>query len=197
MRFTAAAAVATMAGVSSAAWSPDAGSHGGWGDAPAGPPSNSTGGWGDSYTTEVVTAFTTYCPKATEITHGGVTYSVTEATTLTITDCPDGCTITAPVSSAPPASETPYSPVTTSESEASSPVAPTPYSSAAASSPVAPVPVYPTNNGTVPAPAPSGTGSYTSATEGSPIPEQTGNGAASLSAGAAGILAVFGLVAAL
>ena len=80
MRFTAAAAV-TMAGVAAASWSPDAGSQGGWGERGAGgPPSNGT--WGDSYTTEVVTAFTTYCPGATEITHGGSTYSVTEATTL-------------------------------------------------------------------------------------------------------------------
>lgn len=193
MRFTAAAA-ATMAGVAAASWSPDAGSWGGDHGAPAGPPSNGTWG-GDSYTTEVVTAFTTYCPAATEVTHGGVTYSVTEATTLTITNCPNGCTVTKPVATAP--ASTPYSPVTTSEAESSVEVAPTPYSSEAASSPVAPVPVYPTNNGTVPAPAPSGTGSYTSATEGSPIPEQTGNGASTLSAGAAGILAVFGLVAAL
>jgi hypothetical protein len=36
--------------------------------------------WGNStgmvYTTEVVTAFTTYCPSATEVTHGGKTYTV-------------------------------------------------------------------------------------------------------------------------
>lgn len=48
-----------------------------------------------SYVTEVVTAYTTYCPGPTEITHGGKTYTITEATTLTITDCP--CTITKPV----------------------------------------------------------------------------------------------------
>ncbi|KAF5019040.1 hypothetical protein F66182_8961 [Fusarium sp. NRRL 66182] len=48
-----------------------------------------------TYTTEVVTAYTTYCPAPTEITHGGKTYTVTEATTLTITDCP--CTVTKPV----------------------------------------------------------------------------------------------------
>ncbi|OIW31589.1 hypothetical protein CONLIGDRAFT_678059 [Coniochaeta ligniaria NRRL 30616] len=48
-----------------------------------------------TYTTEVVTALTTYCPEATEITHGGTTYTITEATTLTITDCP--CTITKPI----------------------------------------------------------------------------------------------------
>ncbi|KAK3945843.1 hypothetical protein QBC46DRAFT_370127 [Diplogelasinospora grovesii] len=48
-----------------------------------------------TYTTEVVTAVTTYCPMATEVTYGGTTYTVTEATTLTITDCP--CTVTKPV----------------------------------------------------------------------------------------------------
>ena len=31
-----------------------------------------------NYTTEVVTAYTTYCPAATEITHGSQTYTVTE-----------------------------------------------------------------------------------------------------------------------
>ncbi|RDW79718.1 hypothetical protein BP6252_04356 [Coleophoma cylindrospora] len=44
------------------------------------------------YTTEVVTALTTFCPSATELTYNGVTYPVTEATTLTITNCP--CTLT-------------------------------------------------------------------------------------------------------
>jgi len=49
----------------------------------------------ESYVTEVVTAYTTYCPAATIITHGTEEYTVTEATTLTITNCP--CTITKPV----------------------------------------------------------------------------------------------------
>jgi len=31
-----------------------------------------------TYTTEVVTAYTTYCPAATTISHNGVTYTVTE-----------------------------------------------------------------------------------------------------------------------
>lgn len=48
-----------------------------------------------SYTTEVVTALTTYCPYATTIENNGVTYTITEATTLTITNCP--CTVTKPV----------------------------------------------------------------------------------------------------
>lgn len=47
------------------------------------------------YTTDIVTAYTTYCPAATEVTMGESTYTVTEATTLTVTNCP--CTIVKPV----------------------------------------------------------------------------------------------------
>jgi hypothetical protein len=72
------------------------------------------------YTTKVVTAYTTYCPEATQITHGGVTYTATEATTLTITNCPGGCTVTYPVSSAP----------ATYSAPAVSTVVPVPYPSA-------------------------------------------------------------------
>jgi hypothetical protein len=74
MRFTAALTVAAMAGVSAA--------HGGIEH-----PKNGTA---PAYVTEVVTAYTTYCPEPTEITHAGETYTVTEATTLTITNCPGG-----------------------------------------------------------------------------------------------------------
>lgn len=42
--------------------------------------------------TDTLTAFTTFCPAATEITTNGKTYTATVATTLTITDCP--CTVT-------------------------------------------------------------------------------------------------------
>lgn len=35
------------------------------------------------YVTEVVTAFTTYCPFATELTHGGSTYTVSQVSTST------------------------------------------------------------------------------------------------------------------
>lgn len=48
-----------------------------------------------TYTTEVVTAITTFCPEPTTVEYGGTTYTITEATTLTITDCP--CTIKKPV----------------------------------------------------------------------------------------------------
>jgi hypothetical protein len=96
------------------------------------------------YTTEVVTGYETYCPSATEITHGGKTYTVTEATTLTITDCP--CTITKPV-------ETPAytpAPVETPVYSSAAPVETPVYSS--------PAPYYPSTNGTsVAPPAPTGT----------------------------------------
>ncbi|GMM50849.1 Spi1 protein [Starmerella bacillaris] len=42
--------------------------------------------------TEIVTAFTTYCPGPTIFTMQGRTYTVTSPTTITITDCP--CTLT-------------------------------------------------------------------------------------------------------
>ncbi|KAH7129498.1 hypothetical protein B0J13DRAFT_611255 [Dactylonectria estremocensis] len=71
--------------------------------------SNATTG-GIVYTTEVVTQLTTYCPAATTLTYGDKTYTVTEPTTLTITDCP--CTVSKPVYTphqtyAPPASSAP------------------------------------------------------------------------------------------
>ncbi|KJX97361.1 hypothetical protein TI39_contig504g00003, partial [Zymoseptoria brevis] len=63
------------------------------GDATLTAPVYSTGGPGaPSYTTEVVDQFTTYCPHPTTLTYASQTYVVTEATTLTVTNCP--CTIT-------------------------------------------------------------------------------------------------------
>jgi hypothetical protein len=52
-------------------------------------------GYGNSTqytTTEIVHELTTYCPYATQITQGSKVYTVSEATTLTIKDCP--CTLT-------------------------------------------------------------------------------------------------------
>lgn len=74
MRFAAAATAAAMAGAASA--------H------VAAPPAYN--GTAPVYTTEVVTAYTTFCPEATMITHKGQTYTVSSATTLTITNCPGG-----------------------------------------------------------------------------------------------------------
>lgn len=48
-----------------------------------------------TYTTEVVTEYTTFCPEPTTLTYGDKTYTVTKPTTLTITDCP--CTVSRPI----------------------------------------------------------------------------------------------------
>ncbi|RYP57274.1 hypothetical protein DL769_009587 [Monosporascus sp. CRB-8-3] len=50
-----------------------------------------------TYATEVVTSYETYCPGPTTLTYGQTTYTISSATTLTITDCPGGCTVTKPI----------------------------------------------------------------------------------------------------
>lgn len=60
MQYSFAAVLAAVAGVQAGVQA------GAW------PPSNVT------YTTEVVTALTTYCPEATVLTHAGTTYTITE-----------------------------------------------------------------------------------------------------------------------
>lgn len=81
---------------------PTGGYGGSWGSG------NSTGGWGeDSYITEVVTSFETYCPGPTTLTYNSKTYTVTSATTLTVTDCDGGCEHAIPATS--------YKPETTTE----------------------------------------------------------------------------------
>ncbi|EME80958.1 uncharacterized protein MYCFIDRAFT_183196 [Pseudocercospora fijiensis CIRAD86] len=102
MRF---AVAASLAGLSAVAVADGGWSYGSYSPPPSNSSTGVTGGTTaapvlpgaqpPSYTTEVVTQLTTYCPQATQITHGGVTYTVTEATTLTITNCP--CTVTKPV----------------------------------------------------------------------------------------------------
>jgi len=49
------------------------------------------------YTTEIVDVYTTVCPASATITYNGVTYTntLTESSTITITNCP--CTISKPV----------------------------------------------------------------------------------------------------
>jgi hypothetical protein len=186
MRFTAALTVAAMAGVSAA--------HGGIEH-----PKNGTA---PAYVTEVVTAYTTYCPEPTEITHAGETYTVTEATTLTITNCPGGCTVVKPATSsvvsvchdcsstsAVVVPETTETPVETPAAPSETLVEPT------HETPAVPAAPYPSANGTIPieAPAPSGTGAPTESASAPPFE----GAAAALSATGAGLLAIFGLVAAL
>jgi len=93
MQFSAVVAVAALAGAAQAWY-----------------PSNSSSVVVD-YVTDVVTSYTTYCPYATTLTYNSVTYTITEATTLTVTNCP--CTIIKPVitSSYTPATTAPVYPV--------------------------------------------------------------------------------------
>jgi hypothetical protein len=53
-------------------------------------------------TTEVVSSYETYCSSAMIYVEGTKTYSVTEPTTLTISECPYGCTITRTYTSSHP-----------------------------------------------------------------------------------------------
>lgn len=58
MQYSAAIVLAAVAGVQAGAWA--------------------SGSSNVTYTTEVVTALTTYCPEATVLTHAGTTYTITE-----------------------------------------------------------------------------------------------------------------------
>jgi hypothetical protein len=138
------------------------------------------------YETTVVSEYTTVCPGPTEIPIGpGKTITVTEATTLTITDCP--CTVSKPVYTPAP-SEAP--------SKGPSKVPTTPIYTP----PVVPgssaVPYYPSGNASVPVvPAPTGTPppsvpSGTSTPKPSEFPGAAGKAGLSLLA-VAGALAAF------
>jgi len=158
------------------------------------------------YTTEVVTAYTTYCPAPTVITHGASTYTVSSATTLTITDCP--CTISKPVystsapSPAPPAGS-PSAPV--GSAPAGSPSVPAgsvsgaPYPTGNATAPGSPsAPVGSAPSGSTPTspaggetPSPGSPGAGGSASPSAPIP----TGAASKAFAPAGLAGLIGLAA--
>jgi hypothetical protein len=151
MRFTSAAAVAALATGVAANY-------------------NSSYYEAPSYTTEVVTEYTTYCPGPTMITHSDQTYTVTEATTLTITNCP--CTVTYPVHST-------YAPPPTTYAPPPATYTPPPY-----------------NNGTTyapPPPAPSSPTVYVPPTSAVPVPTGAANKA--VAASGAGLAAVLGFVA--
>jgi len=125
-----------------------------------------------TYTTEVVTAYTTYCPGPTTITHGSSTYTVTSATTLTITDCP--CTVTKPV-------------IPTTVTKCTTCVAPT---SVVVSSPA------PYNNATVPVVTPVPTKPAPTSTPSGPVSMPPAfPGAANRATSGAGLAALVGLAA--
>jgi hypothetical protein len=119
--------------------------------------------------------------------HSGCTV-VKPATSSVVSVCNDCTTSTAaPVTTEAP-SEAPATETLATETPATE--APT-----TSESPVAPIAPYPSSNGTTPivAPAPSGTGAPTESTSVAPFD----SGASALTATGAGILAIFGLVAAL
>ncbi|KAK2671973.1 Cell wall protein Sed1/Spi1 [Fusarium oxysporum f. sp. vasinfectum] len=144
------------------------------------PPSNGT-----HYTTEVVTAITTYCPGATTLTYGDKTYTVTSETTLTITDCP--CTVSYPVKPTKPV--VPH-PVYTTEVITAHPYPqPTPGKPGKPEYTAPAVPGKPTT--AAPVPVPTGTATY-------PVPEGTNPAVVTAAAGRiapAGVLAVLGAIA--
>ncbi|KAH7119137.1 hypothetical protein B0J11DRAFT_86270 [Dendryphion nanum] len=85
---------------------------------PAGYPVSTPAGYPVSskpptYVTRTTTALTTYCPGPTQVVQDGVTYTVTTATTLTITNCK--CTVVEPVT-------TPVAPASTKPAPSHYPV---------------------------------------------------------------------------
>ncbi|RWA07515.1 hypothetical protein EKO27_g7590 [Xylaria grammica] len=147
-----------------------------------------------TYTTQVVTAYETYCPGPTQITYGTNTYTVTEATTLTITDCP--CTVSVPVYTT--------SSVACNTCTSSIPaVTSTPANTPSSYSPVYPTlsvpsgPVYPPANGTasVPVTTPEIPATGYPTTTPSPTPIQTGAAGKIATLSGAAFAGLMGLVA--
>jgi hypothetical protein len=118
------------------------------------------GNWGNSsgsvWVTETVTAYKTYCPSATKFTKGTKTYTATQQTWVTVTDCLQKCTISyqptkpsiAPVGPPPKSNYTmpippPIKP--TASKNSTMPVKPTP-----AKNSTMPVKPTPAKNSTVP-----------------------------------------------
>lgn len=152
--------------------------------------------------TWVVPTYTTVCPKPsapTTVTIGTETYPVTEETTIVVTAPTSYETYTsvyaqptAPTSVVLESTTYPITEATTvtySMPTQGGYTVTAPYSSIwsappAASTPVAPVPGVPAPSGY---PAPQGNG-----TVGSPVPQQTGNGAEKVMAGGAAFAAVVG-----
>jgi len=124
-----------------------------------------------SYVTETYVDYTTVCPEPTVLTIGAKTYTVTEATTLTVTAC--SCTLTKPV----------YTSLATICSTSAAVVVPV--TTAAPYYPVGTAPSV-----VVPSVKPTGTGAYTA-----PIATFTGAANNVVAASGAGLAALFGVVA--
>ncbi|PMD21527.1 hypothetical protein NA56DRAFT_703169 [Hyaloscypha hepaticicola] len=165
--------------------------------AAAPPPPHYNGTWVPPVwitTTETVSSYTTYCPAPTTVVQNNVTYTVSSATTLTITACPCTQTKTCPatVSTTVVSYLTTYcpQPTTITYSASTYPVT----SPGTVTIPIAPyttVTTLPITTGTVVPPpisasSPVGTGSLiiTSATNTPKAPSATPSGPAQVSANA-------------
>jgi hypothetical protein len=133
---------------------------------------------------QVVTAYTTFCPVATTIVHANQTYTVTSATTLTITNCPGGCTISSQVPAAQASQSAPANAAPANNAPAQS-QAPANNAAPAQSSPAA-KPAS-ANNGSPVAPA-TGTGALPNKATASPTKSMVVTG------GAAGLASSFGAI---
>lgn len=135
-----------------------------------------------SYVTVWTTALTTVCPGPTSFVHGSSTYTITEATTLTITDCP--CTKVIPMSEmmSDAIQYTPAVPAPAAASIAAPVVAQPSYAAsapaAAAPAPAAPVPAVPSAASPVAAAPPhvASAASGLTATAASPVYAPVGTG---------------------
>lgn len=150
--------------------------------------------------TRVVSSYVTTCTESTSIVHGSKTYTVTEPTVLTITDCP--CTVSMPVAISSTVvcdscSASPSHPVSTAPAVSFPSVSPGYTNStmtagkptAAPSSPVTPPKVNPpADNGVSP---PASRGSATNA----PVPVPTAGAAKAAALSGAGLVGVVGFVA--
>ncbi|KAJ9485582.1 hypothetical protein VN97_g7777 [Penicillium thymicola] len=132
--------------------------------------------------TETLTEYTTYCPEATSIVHGGKTYSIATPGHITMTHGP--YTVTRPIET---------STVTECKSCSTTAVASTPVASTPATS--TPVPSVATSTPLVPGVGPTGVPSSPSSAA-TPSQPAFNAGAINAATGAgAGLAAVFGAVA--
>ncbi|CAG7931925.1 unnamed protein product [Penicillium olsonii] len=138
-----------------------------------------TGAVASSVTTEVVTAYTTYCPEATSIVHGSQTYSIATPGHITMTNGP--YTVTRPIQTS-----------TVTQCQSCSTAVP---QVSASSVPV--IPVAPSGAASTPL-VPNADATGSAGASGTPVPSMPAfnAGAANAAAGAgAGLAAVFGAVA--
>jgi len=168
------------------------------------PPVNSTSIF--VTTTETVSSYTTYCPVPTTVVQGNQTYTITSATTLTVTNCPCSLTKTYPASltTITLSSLTTFcpAPTTITYSSATYPVTtsgtvtlPVVTVSTVPITTATPVSVSPVSSGLVTSVAATNTPKPVTSTASSPLPAQISGAAAHNGQSGVGALALAGLAA--